>query len=189
MAIVSIGIAQSFLLAGNIEVCKRKQLALCGPAMVSAERLEAANSTHRTNIMVSANVAETVQTTVLNDFDFSVRPVALVRCKIRGEADDLHPGYAVLPVRIKQEKLKAWNLVFRELAVKIPNGAYTEALKAVEDYRAEHCVVDASKATKTAKAPPVDRTVEYYRRLLAVLIRGDLQKQGNLQTHASNFGV
>jgi hypothetical protein len=184
---LSMGIAQSFMLAGNLDVCKRKGLSLCGPAMVLAERLEVANAAHKTSIMISAPIAETIASTVFTDLDFTVRPVALCRCKIRGEPDDLYPGYAVLPTRMKQDRLKAWQTTFKELLAKFSSGLYAEALKVVDDHRAAQALAEKAggagggggyggAAGKAGKAQPVDRTVEFYRRYLAHLIHVESSK-------------
>ncbi len=172
------------MLAGNIEIGKRKQLALCGPAVALAERLEVCNQAHKTNIMIDQPSAEAVSNAVIADFDFTVRPVLLLR--LRDDAEDHVTGFAVYSYRIRQEKLKAWNTLFKELGAKIHSGAFAEALLEVEEYKAKH----ASEAQQAASGKQrnrnqVDRSAESWKRNLVSAIR----IRDSSQRLATEFGV
>jgi hypothetical protein len=178
---VSMGVAQSFMLAGNIEFGKRKVLAASGPAIVLAERLENCNAAHRTQLMVDPYVAEAVSTAIIASFDFTVRPVALLR--VKDDSDEFLTGFAVYNFRMRQERLKAWNVLFNKLPEKIAKGAAAEALLEVEDYKLKH----VPQEVRGKKGAAVDRTVESWRRNLTAMVKLKEMSLGN--RNATEFGV
>jgi class 3 adenylate cyclase len=194
---ISIGITQSFLLAGNIEIGNRKQLAVCGPAIALAEKLEGCNAAHRTSIMVDQGCAEAISTVVIADVDFAVRPVVLI--KLKEDSDDFVTGYAVYAHRIRQERLKAWNALFKDLGAKLQSGALVEVLLEVEEYTKKHAEVSAAGGAQGGQASgskqrsaggsggrnTVDRSAESWKRNIAAAMK----VRESSQQMANEFGV
>ncbi|CUE67267.1 Hypothetical protein, putative [Bodo saltans] len=145
--------------------------------------------------MVDQGCAEAISTVVIADVDFAVRPVVLL--KMKEDSDDYVTGYAVYAHRIRQERLKAWNALFKDLGTKLQNGALAEVLLEVEEYTKKHAEVSAAGAQGQAGGNKqrgaggaggrntIDRSAESWKRNIAAAMK----VRESSQQMATEFGV
>eukprot|EP00796_Vickermania_ingenoplastis_P003914 gene3914-2782_t len=167
---ITISIASSLLLAGTVEEGDERTVMICGPAMLTCEKILGLNHYHHTLIAMDKNVASKVFSLSIPGQDYCSVPLSLYRPDGRSTTPQV--AYGLFPCRLT-EPLKAWITQFKEFPMLMEAHRIQEMLDIVEEYKRTYA--GSVMNTKDGPSVTMTATVEFWIMVLHVLLSREHQ--------------
>eukprot|EP00796_Vickermania_ingenoplastis_P003916 gene3916-2784_t len=154
---VSMTVASSLLLAGTVEAADDRTVMICGPAMLTCEKMQALNRYHGTTIVMDKSVASKAFLLNIPGCDYCSVPLSLYRPDGRSTTPQV--AYGLFPCRLT-EPLKAWITQFKEFPMLMEAHRIQEMLDIVEEYKRTYA--GSVIAGRDGSTVTMDRTVNFW---------------------------